>query len=76
MYHKTFIDVFSHILKMVTPRALKQFLLFIALNCLNDTAFIATYVNTQLPFTTKLASNVPQNVHFKIRCCIDTQTGQ
>ena len=33
-------DIFSHIFKMVTPRAQGQFLLFIALNCLSNAIFI------------------------------------
>ena len=34
-------EIFSHIFKMVTPRALRLLLLFIALNCLTSATFIA-----------------------------------
>ena len=68
-YLTTYTDIFSHIFKMVTPRALRHFLLFIALNCLTHATFIANvcqhnstkrtfknwmqYINT----THKLSSN-------------------
>ena len=41
MYLKTYIDIFSHIFKMVTPKAPRKLLLFIALNYLTSAAFIA-----------------------------------
>ena len=71
MYLKTYMDIFSHIFKIVAPRALRQLLLFIALNCLNGAAFLQTYVHKYFQYTTKLAPDVPQNVHFKIRLYID-----
>ena len=49
MYLKTYLDIFSHIFKMVTPRALRQLLLFIALNCLTDAAFIANLCSHLIP---------------------------
>ena len=64
-------DIFNHIFKMVTPRALKQLLLFIALNYLTSAAFIASLCSHLIPVHYKLAAHVPQNVHFKIRCYID-----
>ena len=42
-------DIFSHIFKMVTPRALRQLLLFIALNCLTSAAFIANLCSRLIP---------------------------
>ena len=58
---------------MATPRALKQLLLFIALNYLTSAAFIANSCSHLIPpkKTKKLAPHVPQNVHFKIRCYMD-----
>ena len=41
MYLKTYMDIFSDIFKMVTPRALRQLLLFIALICLTSATFVA-----------------------------------
>ena len=53
---------------MVTPRALRQLLLFIALNCLTSAAFIANLCLRSIPvhYKTTIAPHVPQNVHFKI----------
>ena len=31
---------------------------------------LQNYVDTQFQWTTKLTPHVPQNVHFKSRCCI------
>ena len=42
-------DIFSHIFKMVTPRALGQLLLYIALNCLTSAAFIANLCSHLIP---------------------------
>ena len=42
-------DIFSHIFKMVTPRALRQLLLFIALNCLTIATFIANLCSHLIP---------------------------
>ena len=53
---------------MVTPRALRQLLLLITLNCLNGAAFIAKLCSHLIPVQhTKIASHVPQNVHVKTR---------
>ena len=49
MYLKTYTDIFSHILKMITPRALRQLLLFIALNCLTSATFIANLCSYLIP---------------------------
>ena len=49
MYLKTYMDIFSHIFKMVTPIALKQLLLFIALNCLTSATFIANLCSHLIP---------------------------
>ena len=49
MYLKTYMDIFSHIFKMVTPRALRQVLLFIALNYLTSAAFIANLCSHLIP---------------------------
>ena len=49
MYVKTYMDIFSHIFEMVTPRALRQFLPFIALNCLTSAAFIANLCSHLIP---------------------------
>ena len=49
MYLKTYMDIFSHIFKMVTPRALRQLLLFIALNYLTSAAFIANLCSHLIP---------------------------
>ena len=54
-------------LEWFTPRALGQFFLFIALNCLTSPVFIANLCSQLIPETTKLAPHVPQNVHFKIK---------
>ena len=65
-------DIFSHIFKMVTRRALRQLLLFIALNYLTSAAFIANLCSHLIPVHYKTSTTyVPQNVHFKIRCYID-----
>ena len=42
-------DIFSHIFKMVTPRVLRQLLLFIALNYLTSVAFIANLRSHLIP---------------------------
>ena len=49
MYLKTYVDIFSHIFKMVTPRALGQPLLHIALNCLTGATFIANLCSQLIP---------------------------
>ena len=40
-------DIFSHIFKMVTPRALRQLSLFIALNCLTGADDIKQYLKVE-----------------------------
>ena len=47
MYLTTYMDIFSHIFKMVTPRALRQLLPFITLDYL--TAFIANLRSHLIP---------------------------
>ena len=49
MYLKTYMDIFSHIFRMVTPIALRQFLLSIALNCLTSATFIANLCSHLIP---------------------------
>ena len=49
MYLKTYMNIFSHIFKMVTPRALRQLLLFIALNYLTNAVFIANLCSHLIP---------------------------
>ena len=49
MYLKTYMDIFSHIFKMVTHRALRQLLLFIPLNYLTGAAFIANLCSHLIP---------------------------
>ena len=49
MYLKTYNDIFNHIFRMVTPRALGQFFLFIALNCLTSPVFIANLCSQLIP---------------------------
>ena len=49
MYLKTYIDVFNHIFGMVTPRALRQLFLSIALNCLTSPTFIANLCSHLIP---------------------------
>ena len=49
MYLKTYRDIFSHIFKMVTARALRQLLLFIALDYLTSAAFIANLCSHLIP---------------------------
>ena len=71
MYFKTYMDIFSHIFKMVTPRALKQLLLFFPLNYLTSAAFIANLCSHLIPVHYKTSTTCTLNVHFKIRCYID-----
>ena len=42
---KTYMDIFSRIFRMITPKVKRQFLLFIALNCLTNVIFsyVANY---------------------------------
>ena len=56
---------------MVTPRALRQLLLFIALNYLTSAAFIASLCSHLIPVHYKTSTTCTSNVHFKIRCYTD-----
>ena len=64
MYLKTYMDIFSHILKMVTPRALTQLLLFIALNCLTSAAFIANLCSCLIPVHYKTSTTCASKCTF------------
>ena len=66
MYLKTYMDIFSHIFKIVTPRALRQLLLFITLNCLTSAAFIENLCSHLIPVHYKTSTTCTSNVHFKI----------
>ena len=71
MYIKTYMEIFSHIFKMVTPRTLRQFLLFIALNCLTDATFIANLCSHLIPAHYNTGTTLTSKHTCKIRCCID-----
>ena len=58
MYLNTYMDIFSHIFKMVIERALRQRLLFIALNCLTGAAFRA------------ISANLGNSITVLVLCCI------
>ena len=49
VYLKTYMDIFSHIFKMVTPRALRQLLLFFASIASLIAAFIANLCSHLIP---------------------------
>ena len=59
-------DIFSHIFKMVTPKALRHLLLFIALNYLTSAAFIANLCSHLIPVHYKTSTTCTSNVHFKV----------
>ena len=56
MYLKTYMDIFSYIFKMVTPRAVRKFLLFIKLNCLTNATFIANFCGHLIPIHYKTST--------------------
>ena len=64
MYLKTYMDIFSHILKMGAPRALRQRLVFVALNCLTSAAFIANLRSYPIPVQYKTSTTFTSKCTF------------
>ena len=70
MYLKTYMGIFSHFQNSYTQSPQAIFAFYCTKLSLMP-HLLQTYVDTQFQYTTKLAPHLPQNVHFKIRCCID-----
>ena len=66
-YLKTYMNIFSHIFKIVTPRAPRQLLLFIALNYLISATFIANLRSHLIPEHYKASTTCTPKRTFKIR---------